>query len=143
MDAQRFDAFARMVGRRGLLMAALASAGLVLAWRPDTARAAACTPRQQVGKTCRRGSGCCSGRCRRKNDRRKGRCACSALLKPCFDNFDCCARRGGANQDVVCSDKDGFDEIVCCVAPNGQCQDDADCCSEFVCNGSSRCGSPP
>lgn len=139
MDAHRFDTLVCAIGRRGILRAVLAMVGARLLPAEATAQAVTCG--KQIGARCRRGADCCSRSCQRKKKKKKGRCACSALLKPCFDNFDCCDRVSGANDNVVCSQKDGFAEIVCCVTPPGQCQGDADCCAEFGCN-AGQCGPP-
>lgn len=119
--------------RRGLQGAAVGLVGSVLLMADARAQTTACG--RQEGERCRRGGDCCSGRCQRKKGKKKGRCACGNLQKTCFDTFDCRARRNGANDLAVCSDKNGFANIVCRVAFSGSCQSDAACCSELVYEG--------
>jgi hypothetical protein len=75
------------------------------------------------------GSGVCSG----------GVCACSALRQPCFQNGDCCDATTGLLGSVLCSDKDGFSGIVCCVSRTGRCVTSDDCCSSDRCD-NGTCG---
>lgn len=132
MDALRFDAFVRTIGRRAFLASALAGSPLLRSKGVATAQADACAKRSP-DERCRRNGDCCSGRCRIKKNKRKGRCRCSALRKPCFDNFDCCGDITGLSGSIVCSDHPGFDQIVCCVSLTGPCQSPADCCSGLDC----------
>jgi hypothetical protein len=127
MDGRRFDVVAQMVGRRGLFRSTLALVGF--GFLPTRAAAATACDLQQKGESCQRGTECCSGRCNRD----KTRCRCSALRKPCFENSDCCGDITGLAGSIVCSDKNGFSEIVCCVSESGKCGSSADCCSEFRC----------
>jgi hypothetical protein len=134
MDTDRFDAITRIIGRRGLLRAAVALSGLALASTPDAA-AKLVAYGKQIGDRCERDNECCSRRCRRRNNRRTGRCRCSKLRKPCFDNFDCCGGTG-VSGGVVCSQpSSGSSKIVCCVSINGPCETTADCCSDLECRG--------
>ncbi len=128
MDTQRFDAVARAIGRRGFVFAALTGSLPVLSAATATAQADFCT-KKGPDERCRRNGDCCSGRCRIKKGKRKGRCRCSQLRKPCFDNFDCCGDITGLQGSIVCSDHPGFSQIVCCVSNTGPCQSTADCCS--------------
>jgi hypothetical protein len=135
MDTGRFDAATRVIGRRGLLSAAVVLSGLALASTPDAAAdLVACG--LQKGDRCQRDNECCSGRCRRTNNRRTGRCRCSKLRKPCFDNLDCCGVTTGTSGSVVCSQpSSGGSKIVCCVSLTGPCETTADCCSDLECRG--------
>lgn len=121
MDTQRFDAVARAIGRRGFVFAALTGSLPVLSAATATAQADFCT-RKSPDERCRRNGDCCSGRCR-----------CSQLRKPCFENFGCCGDITGLQGSIVCSDHPGFSQIVCCVSNTGPCQSTADCCSDLVC----------
>lgn len=88
---------------------------------------------KRSGDACAFGAECGTGVCR------DGSCACSELRQPCFQNFDCCDATTGLAGSVVCSDKDGFAGIVCCVSGTGPCATSADCCSSLTCN-SGTCG---
>lgn len=142
MDHHRFDALTRVIGRRGVLGAAFGTLIAVLLSRTDASAATACNLKGP-DERCKRGSDCCSGRCKRKKKKNgkkgKGRCLCSQLLKPCFENFDCRGANPSEPGSIVCSDKNGFSEIVCCVSGTGPCRTDADCCGEFTCE-SGACG---
>jgi hypothetical protein len=140
MDARRFDTVAATIARRGLLGAALGMSN-VLALRTDGRAGPVACLKKQPDERCRRNSECCSGRCRIKKNRTRGRCRCSQLLKPCFENQDWCGDITGLSGSIVCSDKNGFDHIVCCVSNTGPCQSDNDCCSELTCN-AGECGPP-
>ena len=132
MEDRRFDAVARTIGRRGVLGAALVGPPLLLAVTAATAQADFCT-KKKPEERCRRNRDCCSGRCKIKRNKRKGRCRCSQLRKPCFENFDCCGDITGLSGSIVCSDHPDFEQIVCCVSTTGSCQSTADCCSSLAC----------
>jgi hypothetical protein len=132
MNSERFDAFTQVIGRRGLLRAAVGLSGVALT-STSNAAAAACD-KLQTGDRCERDNECCSGRCQRGNNRRTGRCRCSKLRKPCFDNSDCCGVTTGTSGSVVCSQPSGSaSKIVCCVSVTGPCATTADCCSDLTC----------
>jgi hypothetical protein len=133
MDDRRFDAFARILGRRGLLALAMAGSGAAHLLGADAAAGTCASGRKTTGGRCRKGSDCCSGRCTRKRKKKKGRCACSPLRKPCFENPDCCGDITGSAGSIVCTDKVGFADIICCVSATGPCETSADCCNEFSC----------
>jgi hypothetical protein len=144
MDANRFDAFARTTGRRGLVAAALALIGVGSFSRASLAGQPLVCNLSGPGLACRSGSECCSGSCIKKKRKKKkgkkrkkqkaGTCACSALRQPCFRNQDCCGEITGLAGSIVCSAKAGFAEIVCCVSSTGECESDNDCCDGFSCN---------
>jgi hypothetical protein len=130
MDSHRFDAFTKNIGRRGVIRGGLALFGIALLSTREAAAQTACD-RKQKGQPCQRDAACCSRRCNQKT----GRCHCSALRKPCFDNFDCCGGTG-LSGGVVCSQPSGgSSKIVCCVSITGRCETTADCCSDLECRG--------
>ena len=140
MDGRRFDAFTETLGRRGLLRAAITLVGSTLLPAADASAQALTCDLKQKGERCRNGDACCSGRCKKRNNWKRGRCRCGKLRTPCFDNFDCCGASPAEPGSIVCSTHDDFAEIVCCVSITGPCQTSADCCSDLECNGNA-CGS--
>lgn len=61
---------------------------------------AAAKPCRGKRSTCRRNGQCCSGRCRKRQGKSKGRCRCSRYLQPCRKNRDCCPLDGAP---LVCA----------------------------------------
>ena len=80
-----------------------------------------------------------SDRCRHPKNRRTGHCRCSKLLKPCFENSDCCGGTGLSGGVGCTQPSGGSPTIVCCVLGNGPCKTTADCCSDLTCI-NKKCG---
>ncbi len=101
MSNDRFDAMltalARARTRREMLaaVAVASAAGGALDATPSTAQSNGC---RGVTSRCKRNGQCCSGRCRTRRGKKKGRCRCSTQGKRCLDTRDCC---------------DGEDDLVC------------------------------
>lgn len=123
MPRVTLDAVARSLAApapRRRLAAALA---LLLA-PAGTARAACLEP----GATCKKGTACCSGACKKKKGKKQGRCA------PCPDPFFYCPPEGKCVADTppgsCCFDSDCGDAACC---PSGFCF--GDCCEARDCPG--------
>jgi hypothetical protein len=170
MDADRFDALSRALtnpGTRRTTLGALFGAlvGGALPGRSPEALAAPCLP--PGAKPCRKGSQCCSGRCKRK----KKCLPCSsgteycASLRACVDptqyqtdaaNCGSCGNDCGANAcengectgggltcspcqgDKVCDTSTGF--CTCPAARPVQCDGNSTRCSADPLTDSTRCG---
>lgn len=97
----RFDvmaaALARARTRRAWIVALTTGMTGIILGNAGSARAgqvsAAPSCRGKRSK-CRQGGQCCSGRCRKRQGKKKGRCRCSGFLKPCRKSSDCCSLSG-------------------------------------------------
>lgn len=147
MDAQRFDAIARLIGRtaaRRRLLAGLALsplAGLVATARPDDVlakkkrkhkkRKKKATPNAfgclEVGDPCQSEDQCCSGICEGKKGKRTcrahdtGTCKQDGQLVPCNNRTTCGCLHTTAGSDI-CSELFVPGGSACAA-----CQRDADC----------------
>jgi hypothetical protein len=145
MDTTRFDALTRMIGRRGLLGAALALAGF--GKLPDSVEGGnnglvqACDQTGSGGR-CKRNDQCCSGICQLKKRKKKkngkkrkkrGRCQCSPLQAGCASVSDCCSPPLLNALLPVCDVRIGNPRTICCMPGGGQCSLDADCCGNAQC----------
>ena len=141
MDEMRFDLTVRAIGRRGLLRGTLAvlAADLALPFREARAGAAACVKRGP-GERCRNGGQCCSNRCRKKKDKRFGRCRCGALNTPCAEDGDCCGHDPFVSTAPVCDvgTLGASQGKRCCKLNQAPCETSFDCCSPFVCDTGTR-----
>jgi hypothetical protein len=147
MNDTGFDALTRrltaLLTRRTTLATALG------AWLGRTAFTAAPVSAGMVefpclekgaGERCKRSGQCCSGRCRKRRSKRKGRCQCSRLTKPCGHDTDCCGHVAGDNDTPICSAE--LATAVCCIALGGDCLDTSHCCGDLRCNPANFCDIP-
>jgi hypothetical protein len=107
MNSGRFDRLTRAIGRRGLLAGAFALAAGSLP-PPDPVFAGKTPtgcPKRGVGARCRKDGQCCSGRCAKKQGKRRGKCRCSRLGRPCAENRDCCGHQEDGLGGPICQDK--------------------------------------
>lgn len=100
MSNDQFDAMlsalARARTRREMLAAlGIATAGIAAADVPGEAQNNGC---RGVASRCKRDTQCCSGRCRQRRGKKKGRCRCSTQGNRCLVTRDCC---------------DGEDDLFC------------------------------
>jgi hypothetical protein len=90
---ERFDAMlAALAGartRREMLaaVAVAATADSALNAVPATAQSNGC---RGITSRCKQDGHCCSGRCRKRRGKKKGRCRCSTKDKRCLETRDCC-----------------------------------------------------
>ena len=147
MDDRVFDALARGIERRGLLRTALLAAGLGrLATVTPSAHAGPiidgfCEEKPKGGR-CRRGGQCCSGRCKKKKNKRKGKCQCSPLQARCSSGDDCCPPAVVNALLPECLFRSDDQQRTCCMEAPGHCSEDADCCGNAECafdDGALRC----
>lgn len=138
MDDGGFDALAKVLGRRRLVRAALLGVGLggaatvAAGRRGATAQAEFCQEKPR-GSRCRRGGQCCSGRCKRKKGKQRGKCLCGRLRAPCASDGDCCLPAASTPFAPVCEHIGLSDERVCCSLPLGPCAVAEDCCGIAAC----------
>ena len=137
MDAGTFDLLTRCLGRRGALRAALGLIGLggAMAVADDAAAGPTiefCGAKTR-GARCRRGRQCCSGRCKRKKGKNKGRCRCSPLGARCATPGDCCPPAFVNAVLPACSVGGTGIEAVCCMPEGAACQRSDDCCGGSDC----------
>ncbi len=103
MSNDQFDAMltalARARTRREMLaaVAVASAAGGALDVTPATAQSNGC---RGVTSRCKRDGQCCSGRCRKRRGKKKGRCRCSTQGKRCLETRDCCDGEG----ELVCDE---------------------------------------
>ena len=134
MEDQRFDQWTRVVSapgtvRRVLLRQSVAGAIAVALARFGFGSATAGPSCFPEGERCRKGTDCCSGKCKKKRGKRKGKCG-QCPTRCCID-ADCDAGQ-------ICS------EAGACVCPANQfacCPDGSPSCSVFVCcdSGTAAC----
>jgi hypothetical protein len=97
----RFDgmltALAQARTRREMLaaVAVASAAGGALDATPASAQSNGC---RGVTSRCKRDGQCCSGRCRKRRGKKKGRCRCSTQGKRCLVTGDCC----NGEAELVC-----------------------------------------
>jgi hypothetical protein len=126
VDAIRFDALTRSLGRRGLLRSSLVLTGFgsaVLLAIDETAAAArpVCDDLPKKAK-CRNDDECCSERCRKKKGRKKGKCRCSRLQGRCTKDTDCCGHDPADETSPICGIVEGnLEETECCVPDGSTC----------------------
>lgn len=106
MDNERFDRLARLIcsgSRRQVMSAGLVGAATLVGLAPAPGARAKRKAVQAEGpcgdgsarqNRCKRHNQCCTGFCRRRKHRRRGRCRCRKLNQPCRDNQSCCTRNG-------------------------------------------------
>ncbi|MGH2617660.1 MAG: hypothetical protein ACRDJC_20700 [Thermomicrobiales bacterium] len=135
MHSRRFDLLTRAIGRRGLLASALALASNGHTPLPPALAGGGPTgcAKRGAGTRCRKNGQCCSGRCKKKKGKRKGKCRCSELRKPCRENTECCGHSDSDLDSPRCDSKAGVQTLICCIGPLGPCTSSADCCLEGEC----------
>jgi hypothetical protein len=137
MDATTFDLLTRVLGRRAAVRAALGLVGLGGAVAGTDNAAAGPTiafcEAKTKGARCRRGRQCCSGRCKRKKGKHKGRCRCSPLGARCATLDDCCPPAFVNAVLPACSVGGASVAAVCCMPEGAACQRSDDCCGGSEC----------
>jgi hypothetical protein len=136
MDGTRIDALARTVGRRGAVatLLALLGGGLVSLLDADSAVLAGggICGKKRKGARCRRNTQCCSGRCKRKKNKKRGRCRCSRIGAACSAASDCCPP-AFVNAILPACEGPGSQTTVCCMPPGAACVSDTHCCGIATC----------
>jgi hypothetical protein len=139
MHDERFDLLTRTLGRRGVARLLLGLAGLTpLAVAGDDATAGPQDNFCEIkgkGERCRRGNQCCSGSCKRRKGKKRGKCRCSPLQAPCSGDFDCCPLSPVNQLIPTCGQRDMNVVTTCCLGPGGHCTENADCCGVAACTG--------
>jgi hypothetical protein len=137
MDDHRFDALTRGIERRGLLGALLLAAGWggFATFAPGAQAGGGFCPEKPKGGRCRNDGQCCSGRCKKKKGKRKGKCLCSPLQVRCSSSNDCCPPKMLNAVDPSCDLRGDALERTCCMGSQGHCSEDADCCGIAGCVG--------
>jgi hypothetical protein len=107
MMTEQFDAAAAALARArtrrewiGALAIAVSGAILGRAIPVGAGQATVASPCRGKRSKCRRGGQCCSGRCRKRKSKNRGRCRCSRYLEPCREDGDCCPLNGNP---LVCA----------------------------------------
>jgi hypothetical protein len=136
MDNARFDAMTRQVGRRGVVrgLLGIVSLGGVLPWASEPVAALAfCTERRE-NAPCKKNGQCCSGKCKKRKGKKKGKCRCGGLQAHCANDTDCCGQSASVATSPQC-DFNGVSIIAVCCAPNlGECETTDDCCGTASCS---------
>ena len=93
MSNDRFDAMLTALvqarTRREMLaaIAVTSTAGAGVNALPAEAQSNGC---HGITRRCKRDAQCCSGRCRKRRGKKKGRCRCSPRSARCLETRDCC-----------------------------------------------------
>jgi hypothetical protein len=135
MDTIRFDALARLVGRRGIIrgMVGIAGLGGALTILPEPAAALSFCTLRATRATCKHDAQCCSGDCKRRKRRKRGKCRCSGLQETCSADTDCCEHDSDDDESPVCTFNGVGTVAVCCSPVGGDCEVDDDCCGTADC----------
>jgi hypothetical protein len=137
MDPTHFDAVTRLVGRRGIVrgllgFAALAGATVIL---PHPATALTFCIDRPKNAPCKKNGQCCSGRCKKRKGRRKGKCRCGGFQAECSVDTDCCGHDPSDSHSPECSFNGASTVAVCCSPLNAPCGGWDDCCGDGFCLG--------
>jgi hypothetical protein len=105
MSDERFDAFLMALARartRRAMLAAVAASTTAATALSDTVWAGRATIEacESKGERCQEKTDCCSKRCRKRKNAKKGRCRCSREGQRCNDPLDCCV----GPEDLFCAE---------------------------------------
>lgn len=136
MRHHRFDRLTHLVGRRGVVRGLLGLVGLggVLSLAPDPVAALSFCTERRKDAPCKKHGQCCSGKCKKRKGKRKGKCRCGGLQAHCAADTDCCGQSASDATSPQC-DFNGVSIIaVCCAPVLGACAATDDCCGAASCS---------